>query len=897
MFVGSNKAGMKPAGLTISQSSFTSTAGIYLKGRDLRNVDIENSVIRGTPNAGLRIQITRYANLNLRVFKSSLLENRFGITMTSFSGNISLENSTISNSSFAAIDVKVEGSKTLHIVNSSILHCMKYGILINGDDANLKLFVINSYFRWNEAATIITSYGQYGAALFSFKNNTFIQNKGPFVHIVQSYYLNSWLFEGNLFINNTASSVIMLSRTRYYGLSPEIHVIKNQFILNFCQEKGIIDIEGGAKLIVNGNVFDGNNGRSVYVEDSLVTPVTVTNNVFRDNNCSDKGVVEIRRMDSEVTIANNVFTTNKGSFMVFLQCVFQIKPGIVKQNLTFSNNTLVNNTEVLSRLLACEFSISGLVEYKVIAINGNNFNSYKFSKELCVNILASSHRDSLDVTLNYWGYEKYIDIRKRIFDAEDNNEVMVALFIPFINKKGTVEEGRNITDLGGRLSTTVKLRRRSTPYLITSDLVILPTASLTIEPGVEVQFGPGVSMLVLGSLFALGTADHPVKFSLLNKTQKQSAMQIRLTGGKYPWLGRLEILHKNIWASVCFNASESWKTNNAKVICQQLGYQSSSPVRQNIVKVLQMSSTSAWPIELNCLGSEANIDECPSFLRNVSCNCSHYFSLTCGGGMPWGNVRFLREFKGEVIPASRLEHLHIEHCGIKNGKEVAAIEVTQYVPEMDTVHVLNCTAGGVKVLFPEKGIFMRKSSFINTGGNGVEIVSTEWNVTLDRVVSLNNKHGVTFNELGKNSMQIQSLSYGQIMLCSLGPTVNFTRGCSLFLYFYVPRIKLPNPSVTCHKVIQAARYEAFFVKLVVLQKSQVIAIFDPFGTEKIWSSYRAELKRLKTGVFLPWNSVTIKLIGSHDGGVLLLVKRIKMQGKESILSKSMSQRAKYPFSQ
>ena len=216
---------------------------------------------------------------------------------------------------------------------------------------------------------------------------------------------------------------------------------------------------------------------------------------------------------------------------------------------------------------------------------------------------------------------------------------------------------------------------------------------------------------------------------------------------------------------------------------------------------------------------------------------------------------------------------------------------------MDTVHVLNCTAGGVKVLFPEKEIFMRKSSFINTGGNGVEIVSTEWNVTLDRVASLNNKHGVTFNELDKNSMQIQSLSYGQIMLCSLGPTVNFTRGCSLFLYFYVPRIKLPNPSVTCQKVIQAARYEAFFVKLVVLQKSQVIAIYDPFGTEKIWSPYRAELERLTTGVFLPWNSATIKLIGSYDGGVLLLVKRIKMQGKESILSKSMSQRGKYPFSQ
>ncbi len=549
---------------------------------------------------------------------------------------------------------------------------------------------------------------------------------------------------------------------------------------------------------------------------------------------------------------------------------------MVKQNLTFVNNSLIDNTEVSSRILACEVNISGLAENKTIAIHQNRFNSHSFSKEICVNILASSHRSIMNMTLNYWGYDNEADIRKKIFDAEDNHELMTVLFIPFIDNNGTLVHRQNQTDLGGRISSHLRLKSIFTPYTVISDLIILPQALMTIEPGVEVQFGPGVSMLILGSLFVRGTVNHPVKFSLLKKTRRQNLTSVRLTGGKYPWLGRVEMLYNETWAPVCFNESGTWGLNNAKVVCEQLGYQSPSSIRQNIPNLLQVSSTSAWPFDINCFGNETDINKCPTSLHHRSCNSSYHVTLSCRGGMPWGNVRFLREFGSTVLPASRLEYLEIEHCGQKYGKEVAAMEAIQYVPEMNAVSVINCTAGGLKVLFPEKDISLRKGSFINTGGNGIEVVSTEWNVTIDRVSLINNKHGVTFHEPDDNS--IQSLSYGQIMLCAPGPRVNFTNG-DLFLYFFVPHIEYSNPSVRCHKVIQAGRDEALFFKLLVLQKSQHVIIYDPFGREILRSYYTDELKRLKKGVLLPWNRATIYPTGNYDGKILLHVKRIGIRGK------------------
>lgn len=53
----------------------------------------------------------------------------------------------------------------------------------------------------------------------------------------------------------------------------------------------------------------------------------------------------------------------------------------------------------------------------------------------------------------------------------------------------------------------------SSPIIIQNDLLVSSGASLIIEPGVEVQIGRGVSLVIDGSIVALATADRPVRFT------------------------------------------------------------------------------------------------------------------------------------------------------------------------------------------------------------------------------------------------------------------------------------------------------------------------------------------------------------------------------------------------
>lgn len=57
------------------------------------------------------------------------------------------------------------------------------------------------------------------------------------------------------------------------------------------------------------------------------------------------------------------------------------------------------------------------------------------------------------------------------------------------------------------------------PFVISNDIMVYPTATLTIEPGVEVRFGGNFSLTVTGQLFANGTSK-PIMFTS-NKMEPQ----------------------------------------------------------------------------------------------------------------------------------------------------------------------------------------------------------------------------------------------------------------------------------------------------------------------------------------------------------------------------------------
>ena len=766
----------------------------------------------------------------------------------------------------------------------NILGSGSTGIYVGG--SNLENVFIESSFIHQSARSGIAS---SNIALLNVFNCSISDNN----YGIYFYSLSGSIsIEDTKISNSTSHALVIIVLRSGRSTNDLLCIRKNEFVNNLCHRMSIIHLlipSTRTNVIIEDNVFERNAGRIIFVDGSSASPLQVVANVFRDNYCSNKGIVEIRRMERDITITHNVFNNNKGQHMVLLQSVHDIQYGIVMRNLTFHNNSFIDNSKVPSYVLHCEVNLSGLLEYKEITISQNKFTSKEFSKELCVNVLASSQARVLDASLNYWGYETIPAIRGRIYDGSTNYEMISVHFSPFINSKGVIIDDKNqtgensskrhpIKDLGGYISTHVRLESNSTFYLASSNIIILSKASLTIAPGVEIQFGPSVSIVVFGSLFALGTAKHRVKFTVLKKARRKFPIPVRLIGGKYPWVGRVEVAHNGTWApsAVCVNHTRSWRRNDAAVVCRQLGYE--SPWLHSWVE--DSSNTSAWHFNFSCFGSETDISECPITFENIKCNPSYHVMISCRGGLPWGNVRFMRDItKTTASGISILEHLDIEHCGYRSGQYAPAVQALHYVPKMNHVRVVNCSSGGLKVLYPEKEFKVAKSSFINTGGNGTEIVGAKRTVTFENIISINNENGVTFTDT--DAKNLEGFYDGQISLCAKETVVNLTRD-EVFLYFKVLYIDGANPSIAinCKKIIQTDIHYALSFKLLVQQRNQYLTFTDQVGRAIIRTYNRDERRRLEDQVILPWNRVTVILSGSFDGEVLLHVRRVRAEGKK-----------------
>ncbi len=63
-----------------------------------------------------------------------------------------------------------------------------------------------------------------------------------------------------------------------------------------------------------------------------------------------------------------------------------------------------------------------------------------------------------------------------------------------------------------RIEGPTRWESSASPILVEGDVLVAPGASLQIDPGVEVRFKPGTSLIVQGQVQAAGIADNPVRF-------------------------------------------------------------------------------------------------------------------------------------------------------------------------------------------------------------------------------------------------------------------------------------------------------------------------------------------------------------------------------------------------
>jgi len=102
---------------------------------------------------------------------------------------------------------------------------------------------------------------------------------------------------------------------------------------------------------------------------------------------------------------------------------------------------------------------------------------------------------------------------------------------------------------------------------------------------------------------------------------------VRLVGGPNRCSGRVEVLHKDVWGTVC---DDQWDLREAKVVCRQLGC--GTAVSALPESKYGEGKGQIWLSDVNCTGTEASLTECEAkpWGDNI-CNHVEDASVECSG--------------------------------------------------------------------------------------------------------------------------------------------------------------------------------------------------------------------------------------------------------------------------
>ena len=98
---------------------------------------------------------------------------------------------------------------------------------------------------------------------------------------------------------------------------------------------------------------------------------------------------------------------------------------------------------------------------------------------------------------------------------------------------------------------------------------------------------------------------------------------IRLVGNVDEHEGTVEIMYQGTWGTIC---DDGWDDNDATVVCRELGFLNGIATRP----LFEFNSGPVWLRQVECLGNESKLSQCPhNGVGNVG-NCSHV-GVQCNG--------------------------------------------------------------------------------------------------------------------------------------------------------------------------------------------------------------------------------------------------------------------------
>ncbi|KAM9688257.1 CD5 antigen-like isoform 1-T1 [Trichechus inunguis] len=111
--------------------------------------------------------------------------------------------------------------------------------------------------------------------------------------------------------------------------------------------------------------------------------------------------------------------------------------------------------------------------------------------------------------------------------------------------------------------------------------------------------------------------------------QCEDPFELKLEGGDSPCLGRLVVLHKGVWGSVC---DDGWGEKEEQVVCKELGCGDPHPLRHRLQKDFGLGVGRIWLDDVRCSGSEQSLEKCRHrFWGYHDCTHKEDVAVICSG--------------------------------------------------------------------------------------------------------------------------------------------------------------------------------------------------------------------------------------------------------------------------
>lgn len=537
--------------------------------------------------------------------------------------------------------------------------------------------------------------------------------------------------------------------------------------------------------------FDNNTWRDNrdfgLIIDGHYASFNMSNDNFSDNQCKH-GLISIRGMEKKMKIKQNKIENNNGTFMIEFkidsqsEIMGEISAKFYKNIVRHNYGDIIDKSIYqLFNTQTCVVCFRGIQKVK---IQRNLFDDNKLDYELLAGIKTARINNDVDVKENWWGTSDDNKIKKRIFDFDDWNNHAVANFRPYlkvdefysdtVTTSWDIIEPIDMENLGGRIVNNLSIKYREKPYIIHSDITIMPESTVIIEPGVVMEFAPNVGILVLGTLRAIGEGGNkiimrPIEHEDNNIPPKSIIKRGILPNNNEPTIrlckegkcnsttneGFIEFFNKTTlqWIPLC---DMRFNERNAQVACRQLGYDPLnvyvSHDRRYELHPGSLTRIWSWPEPLQCSGNEEKLEDCNIRLNGQlyghKYNCpwdGKWIFINCGKRNLestkdyWGGIRIANsEFEHHLYEhrmhdlvthetvkrvESVLKHINIEGAGILHNEKSPAIQSVMKNPEILFVNISNCAYHGINIISPTNTLQLRFNTINNVLGNGVNLLS------------------------------------------------------------------------------------------------------------------------------------------------------------------------------